>query len=86
MDTRLELDRLVEEVRRQRDELRVKIHLAKADARDEWQELEKKWEQFSARAGAVGGEAEEAAKDVLSAAKGVVEEIKRGYERIRGAM
>jgi len=83
---RTDLDRLAEELRRQRDELKVKIHLAKADARDQWEALEKKWEHLRGRLGVVGEEAEEAGKDVLAALDSVAEELKKGYERIRAVL
>ena len=37
---------LKEDLRQARDELRVQMHLAKADARDEWEKLEPKWDEF----------------------------------------
>jgi hypothetical protein len=78
-----ELNRLVDELKTQRDELAVKLHLARADARDEWAALEKKWDRLRGRAEVVGHEAGKAADDVEAAAKLVVDEIKKGYERIR---
>ena len=41
-----DLDQMVQKVRQQRDELKVKIHLAKAEAEDEWATAEKKWEEL----------------------------------------
>lgn len=74
---------MMERIRRQRDELRVKMHLARADAKDEWEELEEKWESLKGRLKAAGGEAGEASEDVSAAMKGVMEELKKGYGRIR---
>lgn len=74
---------LMEKLRQQRDELRLKVHLGKADAKDEWNELEEKWEGLKARLKAAGGEAGEAKEDVSEAMKGLMDEIKKGYGRIR---
>ena len=38
-----DFDAIMKFLHRERDELRVKIHLAKAEAKEEWQELEEKW-------------------------------------------
>ena len=77
------VDRMLEDLKQVRDELELQIHLAKADARDEWTELEKKWDHFRARAEVVGKAAEEAAGDVGEALEVLGDEIKKGYERIR---
>lgn len=74
---------LVEKLKQQRDELRLKIHLAKADARDEWEELEGKWEGLKERLRAAGEEAGEARGDIGAAARELAAELKRGYDRIR---
>ena len=77
------LHELFDDLRTQRDELAVKLHLARADARDEWDVLEKKWEHVKARIGVVGREAGEVAEDVGEAMRGVVDELKKGYARLR---
>jgi hypothetical protein len=81
-----EYDRLREDLKRQRDEIRLKIHLAGAEVRDEWTEIEKKWEHFAARADVVARGAGEAAEDVASAAKLLGEEIRSAYHRIRSLL
>jgi hypothetical protein len=78
-----ELKKLVSELRAQRDELAVKIHLAGCDVRDEWDRLEKQLEHLRARAEVIGREASDAAGDVRTAARLVVDELEKGYARIR---
>ena len=46
-DYKEELHELGDELKQARDELRVEMHLAKADIRDDWEELEKQWHRFS---------------------------------------
>ena len=78
-----DLKDLAKRLERQRDELRVQAHLAKAEARDEWEELEEKWEQLKGKLRNVGEQADEASDDVKAAASLLIDELKKGYERIR---
>ena len=74
------------DLRQTRDELRVQMHLAKADARDEWDKLEGKWEEFQRTMDKVEDAAEDAADDVGDAMSSLGEEIKEGYKKIRDAI
>lgn len=82
-DLTQELRTLFEGLATQRDDLRVRMHLARAEARDQWDALEKQWEHARARLEVIGREAGDAAGDVLSALRLVGEELKNGYERVR---
>jgi hypothetical protein len=81
-----EVSDLLETLKRERDEIRVQLHLAQAEARDEWERMEKKWENFHGKAAAVGEVAAGASKDVGAAARVLGEELKKGYARIRKAI
>jgi len=80
------LQKLISQLEQERDELKVKIGLAKLEAREEWQELEKKLEHLRARMKIVGDEAKEASSDVGAAFDVVADEIKDGFERLRKLM
>ena len=80
------LDELVDELRRMRDELNLQLHLAKADARTELLELEKKLNHLEVRLAAAGREAKGSASDVGAALGMVADEIKRGYERLKRSL
>jgi hypothetical protein len=82
-DWKRDLEQFVADLQATRDELRVKLHLAKQDAKAEWAELEKKLDGLKGRMDVVGKEAGRAAKDVGAALKVVAEEIRKGYERIK---
>ncbi|MGI9592912.1 MAG: hypothetical protein ACR2P8_16210 [Myxococcota bacterium] len=82
-EERSALDSMIQDLKQMRDELELQLHLASADARDEFAELEKKWEQLRGRADVVGHAAEEAADNVGDAVSLVAEELKRGYQRIK---
>lgn len=78
-----ELDNVMANLAQQRDELKLKMHLAKADAKDEWTDLESKWEQIQAKLSQMQGIAGQTAEEVGVAAGLIADELKRGYERIR---
>ncbi len=76
----------VDFLRRERDEIKLKIHLGNAEIRDQWDEVEKKWEHFQARAEIVGRITKDSAKEVGEASKIVGEELKNSYRRIRDSL
>jgi len=82
-DFREEMEKLVRKLEQQRDELRVKMHLAKADVRDQFEKLERQWEEVRPRVVQAGSVASGTAKDVGSALKLALEELGRGYDRLR---
>ena len=76
-----EIDRLKQDLERNRDEIRVKMHLASMDAKEEWTELEKKWEHFIAEA-----RVSESAQNVGGALEKLGHELKDAYKRLREAI
>jgi hypothetical protein len=78
-----DITKLLDDLRAQRDVLRVRLHLAGAEARDEWEALEKRWEHVRARAAVVAREAGDTAENVGTALLQVADELKQGYERLR---
>lgn len=81
-ESSLDLRTVVEDLKRQRDHIRVQLNLAKAEAKDEWAVLEHKWEHVRSTMGRVGDEAGTAAHEVGAALRLAAEELRRGYERI----
>lgn len=71
------------DLERERDELRVRLHLAKAEARDEWDRLDARLDELRTKLDRVGDEAGEVFEDVGEAAKLLGDEIKTGFERLR---
>jgi len=76
----------LDELRRVRDELKVRIHLAKADAKDRWDKLEQQFHRLEAKAGQISQISEEPLRDVRDAARLLIDEIRDGYRRIREAL
>lgn len=85
-NNRQKLQNLMQQLEQERDELKVQLGLAKLEAREEWQELEKKMEHLRGRLKVVGEEARETSGDVGAAFDVVAEEVKDGFERLRKLM
>jgi len=79
-------DALLERVRQERDELAVRLHLGKAELRDEWDRLEPKWDEMKARAAGLGDESDEVVEDIKAAFSLVADEVRRGYQRIADSL
>ena len=82
-DAKEQITKAAEHLKQQRDQLRVKLHLAKADAKDEWARLEKQWEEMRPKPDAAREEAGKTAESVGTALSLAMEELKRGYDRLR---
>lgn len=83
MNAREDMQRLLDTLATQRDELIVQANLAKLEAREEWRELEGKLDELRGKAGQVAEVAGDAGQDVAAAARLLGEEIARGYDRLR---
>ena len=82
-EPRSQIQEILDRLARERDELKLKIHLGKAEARDEWEKLEKKLAELKAKAAPYTEVASDTAKNVGSALELAAEEIRKGYRRIR---
>lgn len=80
---REELEKLMSRLTRERDALRLKLNLAKLEARDEWDKLEQQWQHLRAKTPELWQNVSESATEVGAASRKVLEEIRKGYERIR---
>ena len=78
-----DMETFVQKIAQQRDELLLKMHLAKAEAKDEWAVAEKKWEQVKAKTPQLARESGESVKNLGAAVKLVGEEILHSYDRIK---
>lgn len=81
-DTKDRFAAALEALKRERDELRVKLELAKMDAGDEWEKLEHKFHQLEAKGKEVGSVAADASHEIGAAAKLLGEEISHGLKQI----
>lgn len=83
MNTKPSVDKILDDLRTQRDELRVRMHLAKAEVREEWESLEKQWQHVESKLERTAGAAKDSAEDVGAALSQVAEELGAAYKRIR---
>src|SRR5436309_2026962 len=82
-DWRSALQRELEVVTRARDELRVRIHLAKADARDEWKKLEATWQRVQDEVRRASEQGKSPVREMGTAVRTLMDELKQSYARIR---
>ena len=81
--TNSRLEELIESVKRQRDELALRIHLGQAEAKDEWAQLQKRLAQLEEKAAPIRGVVDDTSKSVGSSLELAAQDIKKGFERIR---
>jgi len=77
------LESLLSDLKQYRDELRVQMHLAKAELRDEFEELEARWEKLQPRLENATRDAAQAGKEALDSLAEAGEAILNGFKRIR---
>ncbi len=80
------LDKLVSELATQRDELRVQLHLFKAETKDEWHDVEEKWHHLNVKIGRASQSAKKSAGEIGAAADQLAEEIGSAYKRMKRAL
>lgn len=76
-----DLDDMKQELEQLRDEIKLKMHLASLDAKEEWGSLEKKWDDFNARA-----KVSQAGEDIGGAASLLGDELKQAFRRFKDAL
>ncbi len=83
MTLRERLERELEDLRATRDELRVRLHLGKMDAQEQWEQVEKQWQRVESKLMLAGEAGREVAEDIGEATSLVIEEMKEGYTKLR---
>ena len=79
-------DQVISNLKRVRDELALKAHLGKAEAKDEWARLELEWKSVQGKLKEAQGVAGDTAKSMGTALELAAKELKTGYERFRGLL
>jgi DNA repair exonuclease SbcCD ATPase subunit len=81
------MDEMVKELQQDRDELRVKASLGKAELKEELAELDAKLDAVKSKAAVWADKADDQIDDILGEAKektsGWMKEIKDGYQKLR---
>jgi predicted nucleic acid-binding Zn-ribbon protein len=71
-----DLEKVVQNLKTLRDEIKVQLHLAKAELKDEWEELEPRFEEMEEKLG-------EAAEGTRQTVNVIAEELTAAYRRIK---
>ena len=83
MTIQTELESITDNLKIQRDEINLQIHLASMEARDEWEKAEEQWDDLKDRVEDIADEAKETGEEFVDAAKTIAEEISLAYGRIK---
>lgn len=82
-ERREKLKKMLERLEQERDELKMKLGLAKLEAREEWQEVNEKIQGLRGRLGVLKEEAGDVGEDVGAALDMAADEIREGIARLR---
>lgn len=96
-EPRNKTQQLIDDLKLERDELGLQIHLAAQEIRTEWEQLESKWQHLVSHAKVAGDEAKtaankiradfgEAVDDIEGAREHIIHDLKQGYRRVRQAL
>jgi BMFP domain-containing protein YqiC len=77
---------VMDTLRRERDEIRLQLHLGKAELKEEWEALEHKWEHLESRMAGAADEARETSREVGAAFGVLAEELGEAYRRIKARL
>jgi len=80
------LSNLMTTLKRERDELKLKIHLAEMEAKEEYERLSGKYDELAQQYAPVTDAASETADNVVAALSLAAGEMKNGFQRIRKAL
>ena len=85
-EERTRAQEMISALKQQRDELAVRIHLAEAEVKKEWDRLDDKLNQLSHRFDPLKDAVGETADDVWESLKLLGDEVKEGFTRIRKSL
>lgn len=81
-----ELEQLSEKLKQDRDEIKLKLHLAGMEAKDEWEKTEDTWNGLKDKLDDIVDETKETTDELLNSAKVVADELGQAYERIKNRL
>ena len=82
MSIKQDFENLLDKLQVERDEIKLKLHLASMEAKEEFDEAEKQWGQLKVKASEIADETVETSEEYINKAKIVGDELKRAYGRI----
>lgn len=82
MEIKEEFSNLIDRLKTERDNLKLKAHLASMDAKEELEDAEGKWNQLKDKASQIADDAVDTSEEFISKAKIIGEELKETYSRL----
>lgn len=82
MDIKEEFGNLINRINTERDQIKLKAHLASMDAKEELALAEEKWKQLKGKASEIADDAIDTSEEYISKAKIIGEELRETYKRI----
>ncbi len=85
-DQKTLLEELISRLKQERDELKLQMHLANMDAKDEYNRLSDKCDELNNQYEPVKDAVEETTANIFSALGLAADELKVGFDRVRKAI
>lgn len=82
MDLKQELNKFAEGLSQLRDEIKIQLHLAGMETRQEWDNTEKQWQRFEQQLEQIAKEGKDPGH-LIDKAKMIGEELNASYQRIK---
>ncbi len=83
MNIQEDFEKILEQLKQQRDEINLKIHLAGMEVNDEWESAEKDWKELREKIVDLTDDAKETSDEFINASKAIAEELSLAYDRIK---
>ena len=80
------LSKELEPLAKLRDELRVQMHLAKTELKQDWDKLEGTFQHIQDELRYSAEQSKQPARDMSVAARALLDELKRGYDRVTNGL
>lgn len=77
---------VIESLKKERDELNLKMHLAAMEVRDEWDSVEEKWQHFQSKGHQLSQATGESAHELGEAFSILGDELKETYRRLKNSV
>lgn len=85
-EIRERLDEVIKKLKQERDEIKLQIHLANMEGKDEYDRISRKVDQLTDQYDPVKDAVEDTAENIYSALGLVADELKFGFKRVRKAI
>ena len=83
MDLLNELNKFADGLEQLRDEIKVQLHLASLESKQEWEQAEKQRDHFLAKLNEITKETSGSKEGLVEKAEMIGEELKSAYQRIK---